>query len=154
MAVQLILVKTDGTGSAPNHANVQLLGGTNNGYSTVIVQDNVRFTFYTDGTVTQRRGLFGSDTSENAWWIPAPEANIGDYYEISYTKNSGVDAMNEFNGGMDEGVWYPLTSDIVLAVSSDSPGPRSGNYTVNIRDIATQTTHATGTYDLDIFLSF
>ncbi len=123
--------------------DVQLLGETFDAGTFLPIQTQVVFIFRNDGTIARDTNP-GSPTNTNPWWIPAPVGSIGDTFEISYT---GDAADVPFSSPLVPGVWYPLTSDRTIGGEiPDAVTPLDMTFVVSIRDAATQTVQATGTY--------
>ena len=115
----------------PDHNNVQLLG--ENFLTGSGPTDEFSYVINPDGTID--RDANGSPTAQNPWWIPAPQANIGNFYEFRYTIISGVANLP---GSATAGVWYSMSSSLFVGIV----GFQVGEYLFEIRDAATQTIRA------------
>jgi hypothetical protein len=97
-----------------------------------------------DGKVYRQSWTSDTNWIDHEDWHDTPAVDAGDDYEVRFTKNSGDVAT-----GATMGVWYALTADRQIQYSETGmAGSFSGNFTIEIRDAATQTLQDSGVYTM------
>jgi hypothetical protein len=124
---------------------ITLGGGTANSSQVNPTDAWVGWRVNRDGKVYRQQS-----TGDNGWtyyedWHETPAVDAGDDYEVRFTKNSG-DVVTH---GVSMGVWYALSSNRQIQYEVNTMvGAKSGNFTIEIRDAATQTLQDSGVYTM------
>jgi len=108
-------------------------------------QSVASLTIESDGEVSGTGNLAVSVTD---WWSAAPEAGLGDDYEVKATVSSG---SNPSTGTV--GSWQALSSNRAWSLRQVTNGSSSSSLLIQIRDTATQTIQDSATWTLSVQLS-
>lgn len=117
---------------------VQLVGATRFDSCVSPCAVNAGFKFNTNGTITDE-----DNSPETPWWSNAPAVGIGSNYEIRVTVTAGITPS-----GGSPGFWHDMASQQVWTVTRGSVGTDTSTLLVEIRDKATSTVQASGSYTL------
>jgi len=98
--------------------------------------------FRSDGTVDDWEGA--SYSPDHSWSDPSGSGREpGDYFEIRAVKSAGTTP-----DGDSLSTWLPLTTARTWTLSQSGDGAKSCTLTITIRDVNTNDTLDTGTYEL------
>ena len=131
-------------------SNRSSFGFTTSG-SPITVTQGIKFE--TDGTLQARDSTspFGFfDLASGEWIGSQPNPGIGSSYKVKLTVNIGSSPTS----GPTVGVFHTISSDRQWDLSvTGTNASASGNWTVEIQDVATSTTRATATFGLNVTVS-
>lgn len=134
MALASIRLLRQGIEASVGGVVVDLLGGSafdndpSNAFASITVKRN--------GTIALT-GIADQD------WISPKSATVGDDYDVRVVYSLG----DTWTGST---AWQNITSDIVWSLSQVGLGTKSGTYTMEIRDTATQTLQDSASYTISV----